>query len=179
MVSPDPEATVAGMTQAVLDIRRAAAWLAAREEVDSNNLGIFGISLGGITGALAATAEPRLQNVCLMLAGGDLETITKESTEFTRHRDRWIADGRDTEKALATIRAVDPVTYAANARGRRILMLNATDDTVIPRASTLALWEGFGRPPIRWYKGNHYSVIWRLFKGLHDVSAFFAAAAAP
>ena len=39
------------MTQAVLDIRRATAWLADRPEVDAERLGIFGVSLGGITAA--------------------------------------------------------------------------------------------------------------------------------
>ena len=59
MISPDPRETVEGMTQAVLDIRRATAFLATRPEIDAKRLGIFGISLGGITGALATTAEPR------------------------------------------------------------------------------------------------------------------------
>src|SRR5437868_386987 len=35
MISPDPRETVAGMTQAVLDIRRATAWLAGRPEIDA------------------------------------------------------------------------------------------------------------------------------------------------
>ena len=56
MVSLDPRETVRGMTQAVLDVRRAAAWLGAQESVDPEQLGIMGISLGGITSALAATA---------------------------------------------------------------------------------------------------------------------------
>jgi hypothetical protein len=38
MIAEDPHETAAGMTQAVLDIRRAAAWLASREEVDPNRL---------------------------------------------------------------------------------------------------------------------------------------------
>ena len=78
MISLDPRETAEGMTQAVLDIRRATAWLGAREEVDGERLGIFGISLGGITGALAATAEPRLNNVCLLLAGGDISQLAWE-----------------------------------------------------------------------------------------------------
>jgi dipeptidyl aminopeptidase/acylaminoacyl peptidase len=57
------------MKQAVLDIRHAAAWLAARDEVDPELLGIFGISLGGITSALSATIEPRFTKACFMLAG--------------------------------------------------------------------------------------------------------------
>ena len=34
MISEDPRQTVAGMRQAILDIRRGAAWLAAQKEVD-------------------------------------------------------------------------------------------------------------------------------------------------
>ena len=49
MVSLDPNETVRGMTQAILDIRRGTAWLASQEEVDADQLGIMGISLGGIT----------------------------------------------------------------------------------------------------------------------------------
>src|SRR4029453_12727428 len=67
MVSADPRQTVAGMTQAILDIRRATAWLAARPEIDAQKLGIFGISLGGIKSCLAAECEPRLQSCCLLL----------------------------------------------------------------------------------------------------------------
>ena len=72
MVSTNPEETVRGMTQAVKDIRYAAAWLSAQEEVDSSAIGVFGISLGGITASLAATAEPRFTKICPVLAGGDL-----------------------------------------------------------------------------------------------------------
>src|SRR5690606_30762450 len=93
MVSDDARQTVEGMTQAILDIRRATAWLAARSEVDSDRLGIFGISLGAITGALAATAEPRLENVCLLLAGGDLGAVGWQSPELARTREQWLNQG--------------------------------------------------------------------------------------
>ena len=126
MVSLDPEATVRGMTQAVLDIRQAAAWLAAQEEVDPERLGIMGISLGGITSALAAAAEPRLQNVCLILAGGDIGPrglgFASSGSSSAGALDR---QGGTRESLVELLSPVDPVTYAQNVRGRRILMLNA------------------------------------------------------
>ncbi len=54
MINDDPKETVANMRQGILDIRRGAAWLAGQEDVDKNQLGIFGISLGGITSAWLA-----------------------------------------------------------------------------------------------------------------------------
>jgi len=66
------------------------------------------------------------------------------------------------------------VTYAPAARGKRILMLNASDDEVIPRTCTEALWTALGQPPIKWYSGGHYSVVFHLFGALWQVGRFFA-----
>lgn len=176
MISADPRETVEGMTQAVLDIRQAIAWLGAQPNIDPEQLGLFGISLGGITGALAATAEPRIQNVCLLLAGGDLGKIAWESKELEKIRKAWLAQGGSRDEFFAFMQTVDPVRYGANMRGRRILMLNARDDEVVPKACTEALWESFGRPEIEWYTGGHYSVGRHLFTALHRTSKFFANA---
>jgi dienelactone hydrolase len=175
MVSLDPKETVKGMTQAVLDIRRGAAWLAAQEEVDPAQLGVTGISLGGITGALAASAEPRFGKVCLLLAGGDIGQVAWESNELKGLRERWQAAGGTRESLSATLREVDPVTYAANVRGRKILMLNAANDEVIPKACTVSLWKAFGEPEIVWWDAGHYTAIRFLFDGLKKATDFFAA----
>jgi dienelactone hydrolase len=175
MVSSDPRQTVLAMTQAVLDIRRATAWLANRPEIDADRLGIFGISLGGITAALTSTAEPRLKDVCLLLAGGDIGVAGWESPEARPVRERWLAQGGTREQFVEILRAVDPVTYAPTAPAKRILMLNAASDEVIPRACTLALWKSLGEPEIHWYPGGHYSVIRHLFGTLLRVGQFFAA----
>lgn len=174
MISPDPRETVEGMTQAVLDIRRATALLAAQKEIDPERLGIFGISLGGITGSLALTAEPRLQNACFLLAGGDVGRVAWESKELAKVRQQWIDQGGDEQGFRDVLSVIDPVRYGKNVRGRRILMLNAKSDEVIPKECTLALWEAFGKPEIRWYEGDHYSVARHMLDALRRTSAFFA-----
>ncbi len=173
MVSKDPRETVEGMTQAILDIRRAVAFLASRSEIDAKQLGIFGVSLGGITGALAASNEPRLQNVCLLLAGGDIGKVFWESQELSDVRSRWLNSGGTPEEFLSIMKTIDPVNYAASARQRRILMLNATKDEVIPKTCTLSLWKEFGEPPIIWYDGGHYSVARHIFDALDRVADFY------
>jgi dienelactone hydrolase len=157
MISMDPEATVANMRQAILDIRRATAWLAAQGEVDAQRLGVFGISLGGITGGLAAAMEPRLQNVCLLLAGGDIGRVAWNAPEMAPLRARWLAAGYTPERLVEVLRPIDPATYGVNVRGRRILMLNARYDEVIPPVCSEALWESFGRPEIVWFDCGHYT----------------------
>jgi cephalosporin-C deacetylase-like acetyl esterase len=176
MIDKDPQLTVEGMTQAVLDIRRATAWLGSRQEIDPERLGLFGISLGGITGALVAGVEPRLKHVCLLLAGGDIGRIAWESPEVREIREHWLKQGKKREDFLRAMASIDPVQYGGNVRGRRILMLNAKEDEVIPKPCTLALWEALGQPEIVWYSGGHYSVIRHLLDAIRRVTDFFVAA---
>jgi dienelactone hydrolase len=175
MVSKDPQETVEGMTQAVLDIRRAAAFLAAQPEIDGEQLGVFGVSLGGITGGLAATAEPRFKNVCLLLAGGDMGRIGWDNPELREVREKWLKNGGTRESFFDLMKQVDPVSYADRARGKRILMLNAKTDEIIPRACTESLWKAFGEPEIVWYDGGHYTVARSFFSILDKSTGFFVA----
>lgn len=180
MVSEDPRQTVEGMRQAILDVRRAAAWLAAQGEIDSEQLGVFGISLGGITSALAVTAEPRFQKACLMLAGGDVGQVAWDNPKLAQLRQKWTDGGGTKEEFLSLWRSIDPVTYADRVRSRKpkILMLNAKRDEIIPPVCTESLWRAFGEPEIVWYDAGHISAMKHLLDGLSRVSRFFQPDAA-
>lgn len=173
MVTHDPRQSAQGMTQAILDIRRAAAWLDAQETVDGRRLGVFGISLGGITGALALAAEPRFSSGCLLLAGADVGTVGWTAKELKPVRERWLAQGGTREEFVDTLARVDPARYAHLARDRRILMINANHDEVVPRASTVALWESLAKPEIVWLDCGHYSAARFIFESLARATRFF------
>ena len=173
MISIDPHETARGMTQAVLDIRQAASWLAAQEEIDDRQIGILGISLGGITAALATGIEPRLTKACFILAGGDMGEVAWQSSEMTELRERWTALGHTKDELREVLRPVDPVTYARPVAGREILMLNAIHDTVVPPACTKALWRAFGEPEIVWWNAGHYTAVRYLFAGATRAVEFF------
>jgi dienelactone hydrolase len=175
MISMEPAETVSGMTQAVLDIRRAGGWLASRPEVDPERIGIMGISLGGITSALAVSLEPRFTRACLLLAGGDMGAVAWESTEMAELREKWAREGRTKEELFEALRVIDPVTYAKPVPGRKILMLNASHDEVVPPACTKALWKAFGEPEIVWWDAGHYTAVRYLFSGASRAVDFFAA----
>lgn len=173
MISADPYETVEGMTQGVLDIRRAAAWLGSQKEVDAEQLGITGVSLGGITSALAASAESRFKKVGLLLAGGDLGQIGFEAEEFAEIAKGWLEKGGSQEELIELVRPVDPVTYAENVRGRKIIMFNALSDELIPKACTESLWKALGEPEIIWWAGGHYTAGRFIFDGLGRLVVFF------
>jgi hypothetical protein len=133
---------------------------------------------GGITGALAFAAEPRLSKACLMLAGGDIGRVAWESKELREMRAAWERAGGTKESFFALMRTVDPAAYGSNVRGRRVLMLNARQDELIPPVCSEALWEAFGKPPIVWWNAGHYTSIRYLFDGLDKTTRFFAPEAA-
>jgi len=173
MISEDLDRTVSAMTQAVLDIRRARAWLADRPEVDEQQLGITGISLGGIVATLAASADPEFERACLILAGGNLEKIIRESEETRDIRDVWERKKFDLEQVRAELAKVDPLTYADRLKNRKVLMFNASNDRVIPPDCTKALWQSMGKPEIHWWPANHYSAAFYLPTGMNQMIKFY------
>lgn len=173
MISMKPEETVSGMVQAVSDIRQAASWLQAQEEVDPEQLGIMGISLGGITGALTVGIEPRFTKAAFLLAGGDMGEVAWTSTEMTELREKWTKSGRTKDELFAQLKIIDPVTYARPVEGRQILMLNASHDEVVPPACTVSLWKAFGEPEIVWWDAGHYTAVRYIFSGMARVIRFF------
>lgn len=176
MISREPQQSVEGMTQAVLDIRRATAWLASRPEVDPQRLGITGISLGGIMSALAAAGEPRLKNVAIVLGGGKLADVlwANEINEAREFREKWLAQGGTQESFRRTLAPVDPATYGHLLKGRRVLMIAAKSDEVVLPECAEALWESIGKEPrLVWLDSGHYTAIRYLPRELVRLDMFF------
>ncbi len=108
-----------------------------------------------------------------MLAGGDMAKIAWESPEVKEVRERWLARGGSKDDFYDIIKQIDPVTYGDKVRGRKILMLNASHDEVIPKVCTESLWHAFGEPEIVWLDAGHYSAMRFIFDGLTRVTKFF------
>lgn len=176
MVTTDPTQTVARMTQGVLDIRRAAAWLAAQPEVDEQRLGVFGISMGGITAALSSAIEPRLHNAFFMLAGADMRHANWNARELRPALEAWQQKGGTVDTLCEMLRPVDPASYGQQLQRRNIRMMSCRYDEVIPPACAEALWKSSGEPPIVWLDAGHYTAARFIFDSLSEVTAFFQQA---
>lgn len=177
MFSRVPGETVEAFRQAVLDVRRAGAWLASRPEVDENRLGVTGISLGGVMSALSAAAEPRFRKVAIYLGGGRLsEGIWElDHPEADAFRQSWIATGGTRESFLKATAPIDPANYGHLLKDRTVLMVAARHDQVIPPKCTLALWEAIGRrPELVWLDADHFSAAIYLYGEMERLGAFFA-----
>jgi dienelactone hydrolase len=154
LVSANVSRTFDGIRQGVLDCRCAAAWLAGRPEIDADRLGMVGTSLGSFLTALTAANEPRIKNVCMLLGGGGLVDAYYEHPK-AKPVTEWIdrLGGKGLVKKL--IAPVDPLTYAAQLKGKNLLMIAAKNDEIVPPRAATQLWEATGRQRIVWLESGH------------------------
>lgn len=173
-LSSDIARSVLAMRQGICDVRRAAAWLASRPEVDPDKLGVTGISLGGIVSSIAAAVDPSLNCAAFLLAGGDLASVLWNMPEGARYKTSWIKSGRTFQDLEMLTLPYDPLTYASGLKGKRVIMMAGNTDDVIPPESARKLWEAAGRPPITWFDCGHYSAVGYLLPAIRQTVDFFA-----
>jgi cephalosporin-C deacetylase-like acetyl esterase len=154
LLSTDIPKSVANVTQSVIDIRCAVAWLASRPEFDSEKLGLVGTSLGSLVGAVAAANEPRIRNVCLMLGGGGLVDAYYEHPMAKPYLPLVeFLGGKAVLKKQ--IEPVDPLTYAKLLKEKNLLMICASRDDIVPPNAGKVLWEATGKQRIIWLDSTH------------------------
>jgi dienelactone hydrolase len=156
LLSTNIPQTLEAIRQTVLDVRVAAAWLASRPEIDHARIGLHGTSLGSMVGALAAEMEPRIRRFSILLGGGGLVDAYYEHPQAARYRRIWEALGGSKRQVADLLAPVDPITYAANLRDRKVLMTAGKRDDIVPPSATLALARAIGEPRVVWFDCGHY-----------------------
>jgi dienelactone hydrolase len=145
--------------QAVLDAKRVRKWLIRDEKVSPDRVGVVGISLGSLVASVIYSTDPGFRSAALVLGGGDLGGVVWQgSRETIRLKRALISAGKDIEWTRRLLAPLDPLTYANPQRRAGLLMINAADDEVFPRQSTMVLSRAYGEPPIIFLPGNHYTV---------------------
>jgi len=176
-LSIDIERSSLAMRQGICDIRRASAWMGGRPEVDPDKLGVTGISLGGITSAVASAVDPSINRAVVLLGGGGLDEIlwTMQDNGADRWRREWAELGKTRADLKAFTTPFDPLTYADRLVGKKVLLMAGNVDEVVAPAAARALWEAAGRPPIHWFDSGHYSSAGFLLPAIREAVDFFAA----
>lgn len=130
------------ITQTVFDLRRSIDFLEAREEIDSEKIGFFGISLGGIIGTIFSGVDERVKVPVIALAGGNLslmfglDAFTEETKDF--------------------FSIIDPINFVQQIAPRPLLMINAENDEVIDPLTSKLLFRKAKQPKeIIWYPSKH------------------------
>ncbi len=130
------------ITQTVFDLRRSIDFLEKRPEIDSEKIGLFGISLGGIIGTIFAGVDERVNVPVIALAGGNLslmfgiDALSEETRDF--------------------FSIIDPINFVGQISPRPLLMINAENDEVIAPITSKMLFQEASEPKeIKWYPSRH------------------------
>jgi hypothetical protein len=157
IVSSNVGRTVQVCRQAVLDARRAIAWLASR---GYESIGILGTSLGSCLAMLTAAHEPRVRAAALNHVSPYFADVVWEglSTEHVREG----LNGRIELEALRRIwMPISPFPYIDRVRGRKVLLIYARYDLTFPLTLSKMLVTEFRRqgvnPEVAVLPCGHYS----------------------
>lgn len=132
-------------------LRGAAAWLATRESVDPRRMALVGVSYG-VPFAAAAGVDTLFRGVALHHGGADLALLLRTNLPIENGLLR---------SALARwgawyFRAIEPARHVGRIAPRPLLLINGTEDELIPRASVDRLRESAGEPVRQiWLQHGH------------------------
>src|SRR4029453_12749933 len=167
--------TVAAVTQTVLDLRAAAAWMESRPELDPRRLGVIGTSPGSFPSPRTGRRGPRLGRVCVLLGGGGFIDGYTSHPLAAPYFKVYRALGGTTDSLKKMLAPIPPITCAANLKSRRLLILAASQDDIVPPSMARMLWEASGKQKIVWYDTTHYGAALYLAEGLEHILEHFKA----
>ena len=149
----------------VIDHKRVIDWMETQADLDCSRLGIFGVSMGGIKGALLLPLEGRIKAAAIGLAGGDLPYILTHTTEpgLSKRREQEMRERNitleESEKRLRDVLKYDPIRYASYVDPKKVLLVLARYDDVVPIEKGLELKEKMGNPETIMIPAGHYSAV--------------------
>jgi cephalosporin-C deacetylase-like acetyl esterase len=133
--------------QTVVDLRRAVDFLCSRPQIDQKRIGYLGFSQGSMAGGTFLGVEPRIACACLMVGGGDFMDWLKLLPPIPPKWEKFIA---------ADAAMTDPIYFIGHFAPHPLLMLSGKHDELIPRSSTMALFNAAGEPKqLIWYDSGH------------------------
>lgn len=173
--SANIKGTIDAFRQAVLEIHWATDWLATLH----SQIGIVGISLGGIVATLACAHDERLKTACICHSGADLAAVTFRGIATRKIREAF-EKVKITEDELRTYwKAIDPVNYIHKMKETDVLQLNTIQDTVFPLSCQKKLSLAFKKSNVKYqlslfpFPCGHYSAGKYLLPKLYLLAAVF------
>jgi dienelactone hydrolase len=174
----------------VTDIRQVIDWASKRSELDTREVAVFGISLGGFLSAIAMGIDRRIKAGVIVVSGGNVEKMARLTKNKTYQNQRSEEEYQQIQRSYADYLTevaekgfenvipprqsflTDPLTYASYLRERPVLMMNASRDKYIAQDATLDFWQACGKPTIRWFPTGH-SGIWLFYPVIQSQTVSF------
>ena len=141
------------MGQAVYDFRTILNWLGHN---GVEKIALTGLSLGGYTSALVASADDRLEavipNVPVVAPEALFDSWWPASQVVELGR---VLSGMSREESYSSFAYHSPLNYAPLLGKDRRLIITGLGDRLAPPEQSVALWEHWDRCALHWFPGNH------------------------
>jgi len=113
----------------VHDVQMILNFLATRDDLDLNEVGMFGEGSGGTIAILAAAADPRIKTIDLLDPWGDWPDWMRDSTIIPENeRPNYVRP-----EFLQKVAELDPVKWLPQLKDRRIRIQQVMDNTTTPK----------------------------------------------
>ena len=146
------------LRQAVLDARRGLDYLALRPDIDSQRLGVSGISLGGILSGVVAGVDPRVKVSLTADAGADFARGFWNGLLTARFRGEIRRHGYSFERFRAAMAPVEATNWLHGFDADNALMFNGRYDLVVGPGQAELLAAALGGTHIIWANTGHYGL---------------------
>ncbi|MFA6185644.1 MAG: C45 family autoproteolytic acyltransferase/hydrolase [Phycisphaerae bacterium] len=169
-----PDVFIQSAGQAVLDVRRTKRWLMTQPFINKEKIGICGTGLGGIVGSLAAGVDGRFTKAAFIQAGGNLSAIfTTDANEVKQLRAELEKKHISAEQLKKMLEPIEPLNFAGRLSNANVLMINASQDKIVPADCSQKLADAVGCKII-WYDTDHKGMVQYLPAILLKIADYFA-----
>jgi cephalosporin-C deacetylase-like acetyl esterase len=158
LYSPNLNESINGIIQTVIDLRRAVDYLEKRLEVDIDRIGYVGGSMGGIIGAIFIGVEPRIKAAALIVAGGNMSLMIRESQHYTMSsiRDYLQREGISYVELQKMLDPIDPINFIGYFSPKPVVFHLGKFDRIVPSEAGRQLYEAAGESKqVYWYDSGH------------------------
>jgi hypothetical protein len=144
------------LAQSIWDVRRILTWVRGQ---GAQQLGVYGVSLGGYVAALLVGLDDGISCAVAGIPPTDFPAL------FEHHSPKAIR-GRAARYRLIgpevreIHRVVSPLTIPARTPWDGRFIYAGMGDRMSTPAQAHRLWEHWDRPAMAWYPGNHVGYLW-------------------
>jgi hypothetical protein len=159
--------------RATAAVKAAMAMTAIDDNINSEKIGLFGVSLGGILGSFVMSTQEQISAAFIVVSGGDVPEILTNSQqdEVSRIRHKRMTEQGFTTKQeyedfLRKYITIDPLDIARMMIPETLKMVISNNDKNVPTTNQLSLFEAYGKPSATYSNSGHVdTVVATMFMG--------------
>lgn len=141
------------LAQAVFDLR---IFIDGLMDSGVKQVGVTGMSLGGLTASLLASAEDRLAFAIPNVPVVSIADLVLEWEPIaTALKVALRVMGKDVRTARAMLAPACPLAFAPKLPRERLFIIGGVGDRLASPRHARALWDHWGRPRMHWFPGSH------------------------